>query len=54
MLIYVSLLDDLILGFCYSYLTRETDEFELASTTALVLQANQLTKCAMDRLDRLC
>ena len=39
------LLDDLILGFCYSNLTRETDGFELASTNALVLQANRLTKC---------
>ena len=36
-LISVFILDDLILGFCYSSLTRETDGFEL------VLQPNQLT-----------
>ena len=41
---FVYLLDDLILGFCYSNLTQEIDEFELASTP--VLWANQLTKCA--------
>ena len=37
MLISVFILDDLILGFCCSSLTRETGEFEL------VLQVNQLT-----------
>ena len=42
-LIFVCLLDDLILSFCYSNLTRETDGFELASTIILVLQANRLT-----------
>ena len=42
----VCLLDELILGFCYSNLTLETGEFELTSTITLVLQANQLTKCA--------
>ena len=46
MLIFVYLLDDLILGFRYSNLTRETDGLELASTITLVLQANQLTKYA--------
>ena len=40
------LLDELILGFCYSDLTLETGGFELASTITLVLQANRLTKCA--------
>ena len=40
------LLDKLILGFCYSDLILETGGFELASTNILVLQANQLTKCA--------
>ena len=43
----VCLLDELILGFCYSDLTLETDGFELASTIALVLQANRLTRCAI-------
>ena len=42
----VCLLDELILGFCYSDLTLETARFELASTLTLVLQANRLTKCA--------
>ena len=32
--------------FCYSYRTWETGGLELASTIILVLQANQLTKCA--------
>ena len=44
--VFVSLLDELILGFCYSNLTLETGGFELASTMTLVLQANRLTKCA--------
>ena len=42
--IFVCLLDELTLGFCYSDLTQETGEFELASTITLVLQANRLTK----------
>ena len=42
----VCLFDDLILCFCYSNLTRETSGFELISTITLVLQSNQLTKCA--------
>ena len=42
---FVCLLDELILGFCYSDLTLETDGFEIASTITLVLQANRLTKC---------
>ena len=37
---FVCLLDDLILDFCYSNLTWETGGFELASTITLVLQAN--------------
>ena len=41
---FVCLLDELILCFCY--LTLETGGFELASTITLVLQANRLTKCA--------
>ena len=40
MLIFVFLLDDLILSFCYSNLSRETGGLELASTITLVLQAN--------------
>ena len=40
------LFDELILGFCYSNLTLEAGRFELASSNTLVLQANQLTKCA--------
>ena len=40
---FVCLLDELILGFCYSDLTLETGGFELASTITLVLQANRLT-----------
>ena len=43
---FVCLLDELILGFCYSDLTLETGGFELALTITLVLQANRLTKCA--------
>ena len=43
---FVCLLDELILGFCYSDLTLETGGFELASTITLVLQENRLTKCA--------
>ena len=43
---FVCLLDELILGFCYSDLTLETGGFELASTMTPVLQANRLTKCA--------
>ena len=42
---FVYLLDELILGFCYSDLTLETGGFELASTITLVLQPDQLTKC---------
>ena len=44
--IFACLLDELILGFCYSDLTLKTVGSELASTIALVLQANRLTKCA--------
>ena len=43
---FVCLLDELILGFCYSDLTLETGGFELASTITLVLQVNWLNKCA--------
>ena len=43
---FVCALDELMLGFCYSDLTLETGEFELALTITLVLQANGLTKCA--------
>ena len=42
----VCLLAELILGFCCSNLIRKTDEFKLALTIALVLQANRLTKFA--------
>ena len=42
MLISVCLLDDLILGFCYSNVKRETDGFELKSIITLALQANRL------------
>ena len=45
----VCLLDELILGFCYSDLTLESGgwtHFELTSTITLVLQVNRLTKCA--------
>ena len=41
---FVSLLDDLILGSCYSSLTRETSGFEVSSTITLALQGNRLTK----------
>ena len=40
------LLDELILGFCYSDLTLETGGFELALTITLVLRSSRLTKCA--------
>ena len=46
---FVCLLDELILGFCYSDLTLETGGFKLASTITLVtlmLQVKRLTKCA--------
>ena len=43
--IFVCLLDELKLDFCYSELTLETGGFELASIITLVLQANRLTKC---------
>ena len=43
---FVCLLDELILGICYSDLTLETAGFELALTITLVLQANRLTKSA--------
>ena len=42
---FVCLLHELILGFCYSDLIWETGGFELISTITLVLQANPLTKC---------
>ena len=45
MLIFVCLHVDLILGFCYRHLTRETDGLELASAITLALQANRLTVC---------
>ena len=43
---FVCVLDELILDFCYSDLTFETGGFELASTIILVSQANRLTKYA--------
>ena len=43
---FVCLLDDLILGFCYRNLTQANGEFEFSSAITLVLQANRLTKCA--------
>ena len=43
---FVCLPDELIQGFSYSDLTRETDGFELAPTITFVLQENRLTKCA--------
>ena len=46
MLVSVCLLEDLILGFCYSNLRRENGRLELASTITLVFQANRLTECA--------
>ena len=42
---FVSLLDELMLGFCDSDLTWENGGFELASTIILALQANRPTKC---------
>ena len=46
MLLFVCLLDELIVSFCYSNLLRETGGLELAATITFVLQANRLTKCA--------
>ena len=46
MLSFACLLDDLIVGFCYSNLTLETGGLEITSTFTLVLQAKRLTKCA--------
>ena len=42
---FICLVDELILRFCYSDLTLETGGFEFASTVILVLQTNRLTKC---------
>ena len=42
---FVCLLDELILGFCYRDLTLEIGGFELALAITIVLQANQLIKC---------
>ena len=44
--IFVCLLDEWILDFCYSDLTWETGGFGLALTNTLALQANRLSKCA--------
>ena len=46
MLGFICLLDDLMLGFCYSNLTRETSGLELAPTITFILQVNRLTTCA--------
>ena len=43
MLVSVCLLDDLILDFCCSSLSVETNGFEVTSTITLVLQANRIT-----------
>ena len=43
---FVYLLDELILSFCYSNLTREIGGFELSSSITLLLYANRLIKCA--------
>ena len=46
-LVFICLLDYLIIGFCYSSLTQESGEFELASTIIIGLQATtRLPKCA--------
>ena len=45
MSIFVCSLEDFILGFCYSNLTRVTGELKLASTITII-QAKWLTKCA--------
>ena len=34
------------IAYCYSNLTEETGEYELASTVTIELHANRLTKCA--------
>ena len=44
--IFVCLLDSLILGFCYSNLTRKSGISELKLTITLVLQANRISKYA--------
>ena len=46
MLTFVFLLDDFILGFRYSNLMQEIDGLELAPAITLLLQVNELTKCA--------
>ena len=43
---FVCLRGGLVLGFCYSKLTRETGGLELESAITLFLQGNRLTKCA--------
>ena len=46
MLIFVSLLDDLILGFCYRNLTQATSGLKVALNITFELQTNWLTKGA--------
>ena len=48
--IFICLLDELILGFCYSDLRWETGRFELALAITHVLQVNRLTKYASHTL----
>ena len=45
-LIFVCLLDEMMLSFCYSNLTLETCQLELPWTITLALLANRLAKCA--------
>ena len=52
--VFACLLDDLMLGFCYSDLTLETSGYELASTITFALQANRLTKCASHSKSPVC
>ena len=52
MLIFVCLLYDLILGFCYNNLTKETGGHKLASTITLVLQTKQRDRSLFFMLNR--
>ena len=46
MLIFVCLLDNWILEFCWNNLRQKTGEFQLQSIMTLPLQATRLTKCS--------
>ena len=50
---FICLIDDLIIGFCYNNLTGENGGFELASIITLVSQANRLKLLSLVHTERL-